>query len=232
MPAGADGLIADIAFVHTSPVHVPTFDELLHEVAPQLHAVHHVHEDLLARARQVGMADTALVADLHRVLDEAAAQARVVVCTCSTLGGLAESAPQPAGTAITRVDRAMADAAVRDGRRVLVVAAVQSTLQPTQELLRSSAARLEQDVDITTLWVEPAWPHFEAGRLGAYIDSLVEAVSAARADGVVVLAQASMAPAAARLAARGFTVLTSPRLGVEHAVRVWRELPRTATTPS
>lgn len=223
--------MADIAFVHTSPVHVTTFDRLLQEVAPALRAVHHVHEDLLARAQQVGLADAALVADLHRVLREAAAQAKVVVCTCSTLGGLAESAPRPAGTAITRVDRAMADAAVRDGRPVLVVAAVQSTLQPTQELLRSSAVRLEKDVDVATLWVEPAWPHFEAGRLGDYIASLVEAVSAASPEGVVVLAQASMAPAAARLAERGFTVLTSPRLGVEHAVRMWRELAAATTTP-
>lgn len=224
--------MADIAFVHTSPVHVPTFDKLLLEVAPALRAVHQVHEDLLARAQQVGLADAALVADVCRVLGEAAAQARVVVCTCSTLGGLAESSPPPrAGMAITRVDRAMADAAVRDGRPVLVVAAVRSTLQPTQELLRSSAVRLVKDVDIATLWVEPAWPHFEAGRLGDYIASLVEAVSAASPEGVVVLAQASMAPAAARLAERGFTVLTSPRLGVEHAVRVWRELAGATTTP-
>lgn len=223
--------MADIAFVHTSPVHVPTFDKLLLEVAPALRAVHQVHEDLLARAQQVGLADAALAADLQHVLREAAAQAKVVVCTCSTLGGLAESAPRPPGTAITRVDRAMADAAVRDGRPVLVVAAVQSTLQPTQELLRSSAVRLAKDVDTATLWVEPAWPHFEAGRLDDYIASLVEAVSAARPEGVVVLAQASMAPAAARLAERGFTVLTSPRLGVEHAVRVWRELAGATTTP-
>lgn len=38
----------DIAFLHTSPVHVPAFESLMREVAPGLRAAHFVHADLLA----------------------------------------------------------------------------------------------------------------------------------------------------------------------------------------
>lgn len=209
----------DIAFVHTSPVHVATFQQLVGEVAPQLRAMHLVREDLLARAQQDGVTHPPLVQQVHAALAEAASGgARVVVCTCSTLGDIAEQADGRFGARITRVDRAMADAAVRLGGRVLLVAALQSTLPPSTALLLSSAARLGVRVQIEPLLVTAAWPHFQAGREAAYIDSIVAAVAAAPRGGAVVLAQASMAPAAPRLAQQGIQALTSPRLGVEHAV--------------
>ncbi|MBX3620841.1 MAG: Asp/Glu/hydantoin racemase [Rhizobacter sp.] len=215
----------DMSFLHTSPVHVATFEALMVELAPSLRAHHLVRDDLLVRAQHEGVAHAALVHDVQAALaDAASGGARVVVCTCSTLGGIAEAADGQGGVRITRVDRAMADAAVRHGGRVLLVAALQSTLQPTTELLRSSAARLEVTVQIEPLMVTEAWPHFEAGRPQAYIDSIVAAVRQAPRGGTTVLAQASMAPAAAVLARQGISALTSPRLGVEHAVQLWRGL--------
>jgi len=72
--------------------------------------------------------------------------------------------------------------------------------------------------------VAGAWPHFQAGRHGDYIAAITDAVAQADVEaGVVVLAQASMAPAAERLAERGITALASPRLGVAHAVALHRQ---------
>jgi NAD(P)H-dependent FMN reductase len=209
----------DISFLHTSPVHVPTFEALVRAAAPGLRVAHVVREDLLADAQTEGVDSPALVARVRQAL--AQADARVVVCSCSTLGGIAEDTPTDGAYRVTRIDRAMADAAVRRGPRVLLVAALASTLQPTAALLQSSAERLGTTVVVETLLVAHAWPHFEAGRPRDYIDAIVEAVArvAAGADSVV-LAQASMAPAAALLAERGIPALTSPRLGVQHAIEL------------
>ncbi|MBC7956565.1 MAG: Asp/Glu/hydantoin racemase [Cytophagales bacterium] len=212
----------DIAFLHTSPVHVPTFDGLMRELAPRLRVAHSVREDLLADAQQQGVEFPPLVARVQKALAEAAAGgAAVVVCTCSTLGGLAEAMT---GTSfqVTRIDRAMADQAARNGPQVLLVAALQSTLAPTAALLQSSAERLGLPIEIHTLLVAQAWGHFQAGRQADYLQAVANAiVRAAPGGSAIVLAQASMAPAAELLAALGLKALTSPRLGVEHAVALY-----------
>jgi hypothetical protein len=208
----------DIAFLHTSPVHQPTFEKLIRDAAPGLSVRHDVREDLLADAQHTGANDLTLVARINEAMRDAGSTgAKVVVCTCSTIGGPAEGA-QGAFRA-TRIDRAMADKAVTAGRPVLMVAALESTLAPTLALLESSASRLGMKPEIRTLVVEGAWAHFLAGDTPGYANAIVEAIGKAWAsDSIVVLAQASMAPAAEPLARRGITALSSPQLGVAHAL--------------
>ncbi|MET3377794.1 MULTISPECIES: aspartate/glutamate racemase family protein [Variovorax] len=209
-----------LAFLHTAQVHVPTFEQLVAEMAPGLRVRHLVQADLLADARVVGTDDTGLIARVHRAMHEAASSgAKVVVCTCSTIGAVAEQMPTGNTFKALRIDRAMADRAVRTGPRVLVVAAVESTLGPTMKLVRSAAANAGIAVQPNTLLVEEAWPHFEAGDNARYIETLARSIRAAAGEAdVIVLAQASMAPAAALLADLGIDVLSSPALGARHAV--------------
>jgi len=205
-----------VAFVHTSAVHVATFDRLVKAADPSARVDHVVAEPLLDEARRVGVDDPALMRRVHQTMvDAAAGGATVVVCTCSTIGGVAERTPPRPGQRFARIDRAMADRAVRQGPRVLVVAALRSTLQPSARLVAESGAALGRPVALDTLCVEDAWPHFERGDHGAYLAAIVAAVRAApRGFDVVVLAQASMAGAADALGDLGVDVLSSPALGV------------------
>lgn len=212
-----------IAFLHTSPLHVPTFDALMAELAPDLRVRHVVDEDLLAQAMVVGTAHPGLIERIHGRMDEALATgARVVVCTCSTIGDVAERSPIDGRCVAARIDRAMADLAVTTGARVLIVAALESTLAPTRELIMGSARALGRQPQVECLLVPDAWAHFVAADTAAYIDCVVAAVTAAAAaapsPGIVVLAQASMAPAVPLLDAIGIHALSSPRLGVQRAI--------------
>jgi hypothetical protein len=184
-----------------------------------------VREDLLADAQTEGADSPPLVARIRQAMGDAGASgASVVVCTCSTIGGAAEDADLSGGATSIRIDRAMADEAVRRGGKVLLVAALQSTVAPTVALLRSSADRLSVYIEIDPLVVADAWPHFKAGRHGDYAAAIVDAIVRADAKAeAIVLAQASMAPAAERLAAQGIIALTSPRLGVAHALALHRQ---------
>jgi len=210
-----------IAFLHTSARHVATFDRLLKAADPGVQVDHLVAEPLLDDARRDGVHDPALIRRVHAAMSEAAAHgASVVACTCSTIGGIAERAPAPAGRTFTRIDRAMADRAVQLGPRVLIVAALASTLQPTAHLIGESAAAAHASLVLQTLCVDGAWPHFERGDHAAYIDAVAAAVRAARRTfDVVVLAQASMADAADALHDLGVPVLASPQLGVQAMLR-------------
>ena len=206
-----------LAFLHTSPVHVETFERLVKAAAPALHVEHIVAEDLLVDAQTVGANAPALIKRIHAAMTAAAGSgAAIVACTCSTIGGAAEKTPTRTRFIAMRIDRAMADRAVRLGPRILVVAALESTLQPTTALIAESALLLGEQIEIQHHLVPAAWAHFTSGNQAAYIETIVRAVRAVaiHAD-VIVLAQASMAPAADALRDVGVEVLSSPSIGVQ-----------------
>ncbi|MFF9909531.1 arylsulfatase [Streptomyces sp. NPDC013457] len=221
-----------LALLHTSEAHVPVFDGLRDRHHPGLDLRHLVAEELLVRARAEG--PDAVSGAVHDVLAEAVADgADAVLCTCSTLGGVAERQAGALGVPVLRVDRPMAAEAVRsehretgvppaEGRgRIVVVATVESTLAPTLDLLRQESG--ERTPLVTTLVVDGAWDRFLAGDRDGYLDAVATAVDGVptAGDPVIVLAQASMADAAERTTTP-LAVLSSPRLGLAAAATAAR----------
>ncbi|MFD9000247.1 aspartate/glutamate racemase family protein [Streptomyces sp. NPDC059582] len=209
-----------LALLHTSPVHVPVFDALRDEAHPGLELRHFVDEGLLERARAAG--PDAVAADVRAVVDRAVADgARAVLCTCSTLGGVAETYAAEAGVPVLRVDRPMATAAVAAGARVVVLAALESTLAPTAALIEEEARRAGRPVTVRTVLVDGAWARFEAGDSEAYVRRVAAAADEVTAADAIVLAQASMAPAQ-HLATTSIPLLSSPRPGLTAAAEATR----------
>jgi hypothetical protein len=206
--------VTTIGFLHTAEAHVATFRALREELAPGWADVHVVDPGLLAAARAHEPFAQELAARLQEL---AGAGADLIVCTCSTLGGHAEALTAGLGVPVLRGDRAMAAAAVAAGPRIAVLATVESTLGPTRELLREAAARAGREITLTETLCAAAFPLFEAGDHDGYaLQIAARAREAAASADVVVLAQPSMAPAAALLP--GLPVLSSPRSAVAAAV--------------
>ncbi|MEU9124540.1 aspartate/glutamate racemase family protein [Streptomyces sp. NPDC048506] len=207
-----------LTMLHTSPVHVPVFDALRDEEAPGLALRHLVRPELLDRARAQG--PDAVRQEVSATLVAAAADgARAALCTCSTLGSVAETAGAALGLPTLRVDRPMAAAAVAAGPRIAVLAALESTLAPTGELLAEEAERAGHAIDVRTVLVPGAWERFEAGDTEGYLAVVDDAARRVRDADVLVLAQASMAPVAGR---PGLPVpaLASPRPGLRAAAQL------------
>ncbi len=199
-----------LALLHTSPVHVPVFDALRDEDHPDLELRHTVDEELLTRARIAGPA--AVAGEVRAALGRAVADgADAVLCTCSTIGGVAERAK--AGVPVLRVDRPMAAAAVAIGPRVTVVAALESTLAPTVALVEDEARAAGRPVTVRTLSADGAWARFEAGDRHGFAAAVAATADSVTGADVIVLAQASMAPAQ-RLVTTAIPVLSSPRPGL------------------
>ena len=214
-----------ITLLHTSAVHIATFDRLSIALGFNEPLRHIVREHLLADARAYGLS-TRVVGDIRIAVAEAARNSSVVLCTCSTIGGCAELAADCAdGLAVLRVDRPMACRAVSLGTRVVVVAALASTFDSTCKLLLDEAARCHKEISIVKLLCEGAWTQFEACDIPGYIAALVPFLKRAILLGdVVVLSQASMAPAADEVTMTDVPILSSPRLGLEAAIAVVRSL--------
>ena len=209
-----------LALLHTSPLHIPVFDALRDEDHPGLELRHFVDEDLLSRARELG--PDAVTDAVRAALQEAVgAGAETVLCTCSTIGAVAEAAAAVAGVPALRVDRPMAAAAVAAGERVVVLATVASTLGPTAGLVAEEARRAGRPVTVRTLLVDDAWSHFEAGDTETCARLVAAAADAVTDADAIVLAQASMTPAQ-DLVRTAVPVLSSPRPGLAAAARAAR----------
>lgn len=212
---------ANLIFLHTAPVHIATFDQLVGELAPGTPVRHLVAEHLLAEARQTG-----ITPELRRRISAwigaaAAAPTDVFVCTCSTIGAAAEQAGQALERTVVRVDRAMAEEAIALGTRILAVAALESTLEPTHHLLAAVAAQRGSTVELQTIWCADAWEAFERGALGLYHARIAACIRQATAEAhfdAIVLAQASMAGAAQLCTDIATPILSSPRLGLQAAL--------------
>ncbi len=185
-----------------------TFRSLVADHGGAVAVVEIVDADLLARAAAAGPASVtdevaAAIADLR------SAGADRIVCTCSTLGGLAEQL----GDDVIRVDRPMARAAVAGGVPLAVVVALEATIEPTLALLAEEASAADTTPEIEVVAVPEAWERFLAGDQPGYLDTLATAIEERiHPDRTVVLAQGSMAALGERITDR--TVLASPALAV------------------
>ncbi|SPF00501.1 hypothetical protein SMA5143A_1215 [Streptomyces sp. MA5143a] len=196
-----------LALLHTSPLHIPVFDALRDEAHPGLELRHFVAEDLLTRAGTDGPASVA--GEVRSLLDAAVAEgATAVLCTCSSIGAVAEATD--VGVPVLRVDRPMAAAAVAAGPRIVVLATVRSTLAPTVALIEEEATG---PVEIRTLLLDDAWALFEAGDTEGYARTIAGAADEVTDADAIVLAQASMTPAR-RWTTTTTPVLSSPRPGL------------------
>jgi hypothetical protein len=197
-----------IACLHTAESNVAIFEAACPDGVSLIHVV---RPDLLAAAEAEGLTPAIVAATVGAL---GVLEADAVLLTCSTLGPIAEAA------GVMRADAALAEAAVAtggaaggaDGGTVEVLCAAPSTLTATAELFGAAAKRTGARVTIRL--VPGAWDLFHAGDHAAYAALIARAAEASRA-GVVALAQASMAPAAALVAQLpGRAVLTSPQVAL------------------
>ena len=142
------------------------------------------------------------------------AGACVIYNICSSVGEIAAaSAPliKKAGVGFVRIDDAMALHAVKNYRRIGVVATVPTTLGPTCALIKQHAANIGEAPAITEILASGAY----GKPVNEQTAAIIEAASAfSREADAFLLAQASMTACEDGLrAACGLPVLSSPGFG-------------------
>jgi hypothetical protein len=185
---------------------------------------HVVRGDLLSAALDAGSLTPDICAQAAAALVEVAKSgAAVVLCTCSTIGPGADYAAHDALIPVLRVDRPMAKQAVSTGSRITVAATLATTMTPTMDLLAQMARETGRSVHLRAVVFGDARSQMMAGDQDGYIKAIVDGLhEAAREADVIVLAQASMAPALAQCGDIEVPILTSPRSGLEAAVSAYR----------
>jgi Asp/Glu/hydantoin racemase len=215
-----------ISFLHTGAVVIPVITELAATHLPGVEVQHLLDDKIVG---DLGAdPDGRHVADRLETLGRTAvaAGATALVFSCSSISGFAGPLQERLGIPVLRIDEAMADRAVEAGRSVAVIATLPTTLAPTATLLRERAALRGTELDLTEVLVEGAFAAVSSGDRATH-DALIAAAVREQTErnDVVVLAQASMAGAAAGLDTGGVPVLTSPELGVRRVAETLDSLP-------
>ncbi len=166
-----------IQLFHTSPVHVARFEHVRNQNSLKLPIFHTVREDWLDRAK------SGIDSELEREVLDAFRDSGPALCSCSTLGPLAERA------GITRIDRPMMEEAV-GADSVVLAYCLESTAETSVALAR------EVGLTVTSLPLFDAWDAFASGNQQAYAREIAAGVTAHAAKApprtVYLLGQASM----------------------------------------
>ncbi|MEZ0168359.1 aspartate/glutamate racemase family protein [Microvirga sp. TS319] len=199
-----------IVCLHTAESNIAVFEAAARELGfPDGILRHVVRPELLAAAEQAGGLTPDIASETGSVLLGLARDADAVVLTCSTLGPAAAEAGKAASAPILRADGALAENAVQAGGKIVVLCAVETTMEPTGQLFADAAHQFGATVEVRL--VPGAWALFKAGDRDGYLSAIAEAGDAAYDEGasIVALAQASMA-GAADLVRKGPKPLRSP----------------------
>ena len=167
------------------------------------------------RAKALTKATTRRLINMVDSAHEGGADA--VVVTCSSIGPAVAISRKLFDFPVVRVDEAMAEEAVRAGRRIGVAATLRTTLEPTVALLREKALAAGREVVVVESLCEDAFAAVLSGDTCTHDRLLSDSLMRLRTSvHVVVLAQASMARVVASLPiGNGHVPILEPGTGGE-----------------
>src|SRR5579863_9269927 len=129
-------MTSKLAFIHTSHVLIPTFSGLAKKILPELETFHMTDESLIRNTIAAQALTRTTIRRLTTMIGLAhEAGTDAVMVTCSSIGPGVKVARELFDFQVLRVDEAMAEAAVRSGRRIGVAATLSTTLEPTMRLI-------------------------------------------------------------------------------------------------
>lgn len=215
-----------LGLIHTSATLVPIFQELVTTyLADKDIEVFNIVDDSLIKntIRQNKLTpDTARrVADYVGSAEQAGAD--FILVTCSSIGPAVEASELLTSVPVLRVDRPMADRAVKIGRKIGIIATLETTLEPTSDLVSRRAKAIGKDVELVSVCCEGAFEALMAGDAAVHDRIVAESLGQlSKQVDVILLAQASMARVVDQLeeSDKRVPILASPPIAMEYLAEI------------
>lgn len=209
-----------LGLVHTSATLVPVFAQLCKAKLPEVDVFNIVDDSLVKGIMAAGSITPQISERVANYLKSAeSAGADRIMVTCSSIGPAVEAAAPSIGVPVLRVDQPMADQAVLTGQKIGVIATLQTTLEPTADLISRRAQKAGKNIELTSRLCEGAFDALMSGDPARH-DAMVAGAlkELAQQVEVIVLAQASMARVVNGLsgADKRVPILASPGIAVDY----------------
>ena len=213
-----------LGLVHTSATLVPVFAQLCKEKLPNVEVFNIADDSLVKGIREAGSLTPTIARRVASYLESAElAGADYIMVTCSSIGPAVEAGAKLMGVPVLRVDQPMADQAVVTGKRIGVIATLQTTLEPTADLIQRRADKAGKKIVLTSKLCEGAFEALMSGDAATHDVKVAAALKElSQQVDVIVLAQASMARVVETLKPedRRVPILASPGIAVNYLATV------------
>ncbi len=184
-----------VALIHTVKNVANTFEEALRDGVEETIRVYNLLDDYLANhPNEVG---EFTINNRNRLFLDLKAQemtgADLIVTTCSTLTPVVDMLRPFIKVPVIAIDDAMSAKGITYGRRILIMATAESTVEPTREKLKKEAAAAGVEIDLDQIVCKEAFRAMKELEINVHDSILREEAGKIQNYDCVILAQASMA---------------------------------------
>ena len=208
-----------VAVIHTSLVSMEDIKRFFGQIIPEAQLMHIVDDSLLEEVKSVGHITPFIIQRMccyYQIADRSGVD--LIFNQCSSVGEAADIAAQTISTPVLKVDEPMAQKAVDLGKKIALIATVESTVGPSSRLIEKQARKSGKEIELKTYLVKGALEVLMSKGADQHNQMVISTVEeAAKTSDVIVLAQGSMLALEPLLTHIQVPVLTSLQLGVERA---------------
>ena len=198
---------------------------LLKEALPDFRIVNIADDSLINEVIAAEYLTDGVKTRLFKYFDAAASlKPDLIVSACSSVGALAEEYNASSDVPVLRIDHAMILRALQSGKRIGILAAHGTTMEPTKDYISRQCKKEGREVEVLGLVAEGAYQANVRGEKDLYNKLLLDAAGQMKGKvDAVLLAQGSMASMEQPIhELLGVPVLSSPKLCCEEVVKIVR----------
>jgi aspartate/glutamate racemase len=217
-----------LGIIHASIITTRAMEPYIKKYIPEV-VICHVVDDTIQRDNiAVGVGVIPKVnyykfAQYAHNLEEAGVD--LILLACSTFNYAAELGRPMINTPIAQIDRPMMEEAVKTGRRIGMLATLETTVPSSERLLRIAANEVKKDIEIKTVLCSQAFVELQKGNTETHNQILIEAIDKLSEDvDSIVMAQLSMSALAPHLANTRVPVFNSGDTGFERVRKMLEKM--------
>lgn len=213
-----------VFFIHTVSGLVDMFKSLCEELIPGSKLCHISDESLIQGLLAAGGLTPAVYRRIcDHVVEAEQSGADAIQFTCSSISPCADVARHLVSKPLLKIDEPMVEHAVKNYKRIGIIATAPTTLKPSKDLVNEKARAQKSAIKVESVLCRGAFDAFLAGNMSEH-DKIVTThlLDLMKKVDVVLLAQASMMRIVDTLDEKEKTVpvLSSPRLAIERLAKI------------
>jgi aspartate/glutamate racemase len=206
-----------LGIIHAALISTKGVQPFIQEIIPEVTVVHHVDDTIqnsnfLCPPGVIPKENYFKFASNAYYLEKAGVD--MILLACSTFNRAVEHARPMINVPMLQIDRPMMDLAVKDGKKIALLATVPTTVPSSERLLKLAAHEAGKEIEITTMLCTKAFEEIKKGNVEKHnelllleIDKLSHSVDA------IVMAQVSMSALEPMLKNTRVPVYNSGRTG-------------------